>query len=175
MSAMRSTIHRRIARQAGFTLVEIVTVIAIAAIIMLMSIPSLIDWRRNQNYRATANGINSFMREARSMAISKGLQHQVVFNQVSNCYQLQVYNIATSSFNAASQTLCAPSDVTIRDSSDGTSTAVLTVLFNTNGTATISGPDGPLSGNISVNDNAATQKYLVTVLQTGKISSQRKH
>jgi type II secretion system protein H len=173
MNINTSMIHRRFAREKGFTLVEIIIVIAIMAIMMAISIPSFVDWRKNQNFRTTAIGITSFMREARSMAITKGLQHQVVFNPTSKSYQLQVYNITTTSFDAASQALFVPKDVTIRSDSAGASTVVMTVIFNTNGTADITGPDAPLSGNVSVNDNA-TQKYLVTVLQTGRISSVRK-
>jgi type IV fimbrial biogenesis protein FimT len=171
MKINRSMMHRLVARDKGFTMVEVIIVIAIMAIIMAMAIPSFVDWRKNQNYRATANGIASFMREARSNAIAKGLQQQVVITPTSNYYQLRVYNISTSSFDAASQTLYAPTGVSIRSSSDGTSTAVLTVTFNSNGTASITG--GATSGNVSVNDNA-TQKYLVTVLQTGRISSVKK-
>jgi type II secretion system protein H len=175
MNTNRSTIHRCIAREKGFTMVEIIVVIAIMAIMMAISVPSFVDWRKNANYRKTANEITSIMREARSLAVSKGLQHQVVFNPTSKCYQLQSYNIATNSFNTASQTSCAPPDVTLRDSLDGTSTAVMTVIFKTNGTATISGgPEAPTSGNVSVNDSG-TQKYLVTVMQTGRVSSKKKY
>ena len=174
MNINRSSIYRHIAREKGFTLVEIIIVIAIMAIMMGISVPSLVDWRKNANFRKTANEITSLLREARSMAISKGLQHQVVLNPTSKCYQLQAFNIATNSFDAASQTSCAPADVSIRSNSAGTSTAALTVIFKSNGTATITGPDGSTSGNASVN-NASTQKYLVTVLQTGRVSSVKKN
>jgi|APCry1669189204_1035204.scaffolds.fasta_scaffold16942_2 prepilin-type N-terminal cleavage/methylation domain-containing protein len=174
MNIDRSMIEGHLAREKGFTLIELMIVIGISAIMTAISIPTFVDWRKNQNFRKTANEITSFLRETRSKAISKGVQHEILFNQVSNCYQLQVYNIATSSFDTPSQTLCPPADVSIKSSSDGTSTAVLTVIFNSDGTTTISGPDGLTSANVSVND-LATQKYLVTVLRTGRISSVRKY
>jgi type II secretion system protein H len=174
MNTNRSTIHRCIAREKGFTMVELVIVIAIVAIMMAISVPSFVDWRRNANYRKTSNEITSLLREARSAAVSKGLQQMVVFKPNSSSYQLQDFNIAASSFNAPSQKLFAPRDVTIRSSLDGTSTANMSVIFNNNGTANITGPDGSMSGNVSVNDSG-TQKYLVSVMQTGKVSSQKKH
>ena len=168
-----STLQGRIARKNGFSLVELLIVISVMAIMMAFALPYYIDWRKNINYRETAKAITSFMREARSKAIAKGLQHQVVISPTSSNYQLQVYNIATSSFDAPSQTLYAPPDVTIRSSLDGTATTSMTVIFNSNGTATITSVDGPTSGNVSINDKT-TQKYLVTVLQTGRVSSQKK-
>ena len=138
-------------------MVELVIVITIAAILMALSLPYFTDWRKNINYRETANAITSFMREARSSAISKGLQQTVEFDPASNGYPVSV-----------------PAEVTIRCSADWTSTAKLTIKFNTNGTATITGPDAPLTGNIYVNNTSGTQKYLVTVTQTGRVSSQKK-
>ena len=70
--------------------------------------------------------------------------------------------------------MLASSHITLRSSLDGTHTDVLTIIFNSNGTATITGPDGVTNGNVSVN-SGTTQKYLVTVLQTGRISSQKKN
>jgi prepilin-type N-terminal cleavage/methylation domain-containing protein len=149
--------HSLINCEHGFSLAEIIVVIAIAAILMAVSLPPYFEWRKNANFRMSANKITQLMREARSNAISKGQQQTVVFKPATKSYPVSV-----------------PTEATIRSSADGISTDDLTVTFNPNGTATITGPDGNISGNISVNDGAA-QKYLVSVLQTGKVSSKKKY
>jgi prepilin-type N-terminal cleavage/methylation domain-containing protein len=170
-----SKLYGRIARDHGFTMVELIIVIAIAAILMTLSLPYYVDWRKNINYRETARSIVSMLREARSNAIAKGLQHQVVVNPTNKSYQLQSYNIASSSFNSTSQIVNAPTDVTIKSSITGTTIADMTttnmnIIFNSNGTATI----GAAIGYVFINDATGTQKYIVTVMQTGRISSFKK-
>ena len=156
MNIKSISLHSHLHRERGYSLVELVVVIAIAAILMAVSLPSYFEWRKNATFRKTANEITQFMRHARSEAIAKGQQQTVVFKPSSKTYPMTV-----------------PKEVTIRSSAGGTSTYDLTVVFNTNGTATITHPDGNIIGNISVNEGA-TQKYLVTVSQTGKVTALKK-
>jgi type IV fimbrial biogenesis protein FimT len=173
MKMNRLILDTRICRAKGFSVTELIVVIALAAILMAMSLPYYSDWRKTRYLRATASEISNFMREARSYAISKGVRHRVVFDPINKTYQLQEFNIATSSYNAPTNVLTAPTEVTIRSSADGTSTATLSVEFNPNGTATITGPEAPMNGNVSINQGA-TQVYWVNVLQTGRISMLKK-
>jgi type II secretion system protein H len=64
----------------GFTLVEILVVIAIMGILMAIAIPAVTTWRENDRNKQVARDILAGLRQARSMAISQGEQIAVIFD-----------------------------------------------------------------------------------------------
>ncbi len=66
-------------RTAGFTLVELVIVIAIMAILVAIALPPYVEWRQTAQYHEATREIASFLREARSRSISANLQFRVEF------------------------------------------------------------------------------------------------
>ena len=160
---------------SGFTLLEIIIVIALIAVLAAISVPSFISWSKNLNYRQASKQITSMLREARTQAISTNLQYMVVIEPQNNCYEIYKgtlsYNTPPASFTTLVQQVTAPSNVIIRGGSGGTLTTNVSVTFNPNGTAIINtATDG---GFISVND-ATSQRYSISVSATGKITPQKK-
>lgn len=69
---MNNTIYPvSIGRQRGFSLIELMTVLALLAIMLVLVSPSLSDWQRNQHIRGTAETLQSAIQKARAEAITR--------------------------------------------------------------------------------------------------------
>ena len=62
----------------GFTLIELVTTIAIVAILMVIAVPSFITYQRNSELTAHANSLLAAINAARSEAMKRGRNAMVV-------------------------------------------------------------------------------------------------
>ncbi len=160
----------------GFTLVEILTVLAITLILMGIALPPYLSWRNNLSNRQAAREMTSMLREARTLAIARNKQHMVVFKPNSSSYKLipgsQAYNTPSTGWNATPlQNQNSPSNTTFRSMSTGTSTGNVYVQFNPNGTALITPLNSSTSsrGSIVVNEGP-TRKFVINVTTGGRIS-----
>lgn len=66
----------------GFTLIELMIIIALLAIIISIAVPNFTQFIRNNNVQAKADELNSFLHYARAQAIAKRKPYEVVFNNV---------------------------------------------------------------------------------------------
>ena len=76
-------------RYRGFSLIELLVAIALMGIIMAIALPSLIQWRDSLQYRDAAKGLVSFIRNARSRAISTNRQQRVEINVANRTYRIR--------------------------------------------------------------------------------------
>jgi prepilin-type N-terminal cleavage/methylation domain-containing protein len=167
-------------RNKGFTLLEILVCIGIIGIMLAFATPPFLEWRSNLVYRQTSREMTLMLREARNRAISRNLQHMVVFQPNNSLYQMRIGDRASNStvYNPiVGQTTTTPPNVTIRSGAGADMTNVF-VQFNPNGTAILKdpAPAGPVNnGNVFVNDGVtAAPKYLVTVAATGRINMEKR-
>jgi Tfp pilus assembly protein FimT len=147
-------------------------------VLFAITIPLMHNWVSNYDYRQTSRQITSMCREARNLAISKNLQHMVVFAPGNNSYSMFMgslaYNTPSASYTQLQQ-LFASGTAQIRTGLAGGSTNSISVQFNPNGTAILSDPLGNANdGNVSVNDGT-TQKFLISISTTGRINLQKKY
>ncbi|MFQ5669544.1 MAG: GspH/FimT family pseudopilin [Acidobacteriota bacterium] len=148
----------RSGRERGYSLVEILLVLAIAAILLTVSIPALSQYMRSYSARVAADQFVSHLRLARHLSIAR---HQPVNVAVtSKTYTLPDWNSSDLS-TAPSRSWDLPPTCSI-----------------VSGTATVSfQPDGTVSagsGNIRLEialDDTVTARYEVTVSASGKVSS----
>jgi len=64
--------------RAGFSLIELVVVVAILGVLAAVAVPNIVEWSRHQRLRGAARSINDLLVLARSDAIRTG-RRQIVF------------------------------------------------------------------------------------------------
>jgi general secretion pathway protein H len=75
--------------QAGFTLLELMVVLALMTLLMGLTLPSLVrSWEREKN-RATLRELTATLRTARSEAITGGYKVRLFLNLRSGRYRLE--------------------------------------------------------------------------------------
>lgn len=67
-------------RRAGFSLIEVMVVIAIFAILSAIAVPNAIAWRNNARFNAAVREIKSAIEGARMAAVRSSLQSNITFN-----------------------------------------------------------------------------------------------
>lgn len=75
-----SAVNRRTEHECGFTLVELVTVLVIAAVLLMVAVPSMIAFRRSSELNAVTNGLLAAINAARTEAMRRGTRVELVPN-----------------------------------------------------------------------------------------------
>jgi prepilin-type N-terminal cleavage/methylation domain-containing protein len=143
--------------QQGFTLTEVVVVVALAAILAGLALPPFIQWLKNAEYRASARNILSILRETKSKAITSNREHRVEFESVNRRYRVTRGDRANNSSDWSTVVY----DWTILPPQVHMHANVEKIHMNTNGTSN--------AGTIKIQDAAAVKKYEVIVASTGRI------
>lgn len=81
-----------IRRQAGFSLIELLTVVSIIAIIALVSIPAFGSMRRQMAVRAASAQLRTIFQLARSRAIARGRNCGLKFVDVNGEWKFALYD-----------------------------------------------------------------------------------
>jgi prepilin-type N-terminal cleavage/methylation domain-containing protein len=168
----------------GFTLIELVIVIAFMGILMAIAYPSFSQWRENLRYKEAARRLASAMTEARSRAIAQNLEHELAFDLGVNTYMLRQGNRAMSTLPYSSnpgdwtiiysnQGISNPLDIRARsDCADNTANNFRFQFFP-NGTVRVNGSENiGTTGHICVLDQTTgTRKFLtgVSSASTGRV------
>lgn len=118
----------------GFTLVELIIVIAIIAIVGTISIPSFLRYSINANLKSAAREIASDILQSRARAISENRRQRIVFDMTNESYTLEERDDADSSWiNPQTKTLSSfDSSIDINNSTF----AGNTIILQTRGTST---------------------------------------
>lgn len=143
--------------QNGFTLIELMVVMFIAAVLSTMAIPSFVQWRHDLEFRKTTRVLVSILREAKSRAIRTNLEHRVEYAATNKQYRMTQGNRSNNSTSwntVVYDWIDLPAGVHIDAN-------VNTIQMNTNGTAN--------GGTIRVQNDALKTVHEIRVARTGRI------
>ncbi|WP_158247269.1 prepilin-type N-terminal cleavage/methylation domain-containing protein [Geothermobacter hydrogeniphilus] len=133
---------------AGFSLIELIVVMAIMAIVTTIAAPSFMQWRQNAVYREASLDLLGALRKARNFSISNNREYRVEVQLSNRRFRLSEGNLASnSSAFTPSSWYNFPTSITLRRNADCLGTADLTFGFNPNGTSN--------SGYICIMDNSS--------------------
>ena len=178
------TRHRRPGRSSqadGFTLIELMVTIAIAAILLMVAAPSFVTMQRNSELTAAANALVAGINAARGEAMKRGLNAVVVPTDAASWRN--GWTVFVDTGTARNGTLDASDIVVQRQpalagyfavSASGTAAeAVPYMMFDASGySKTKAGGFGPLTLSIARNDlsgaSVGEETRRVIVARTGR-------
>jgi len=94
-------------KNAGFTLMEALVVIAIVAVLAAIAIPNWLSWRRNAKINGAATNLRGDMEMAKNRAIKENALIVIAFNTGTNSYQIFIDDGAGTPANAKNYSLDA--------------------------------------------------------------------
>ena len=81
----------------GFSLVEILIVVAIIAVVLSVAAPSFMSYRQNTSLKEATRDLAGDITLWRQSAIAENVRYRMVFDQGANNYRIQIESPANSS------------------------------------------------------------------------------
>jgi prepilin-type N-terminal cleavage/methylation domain-containing protein len=162
----------------GFTLIELIIVIAILSILVTITTLSIRNMRPSLDAKQTANKMVTLLWEARSRAVSSHYQHKLDFDVPGGQFRMQsgsqAYNTPATGWAVVSgyDWESLSNGLTMRSGADCTSTNTVNVQFNANGTARLETPAGsnsPTPVSICVRSDGGSKTYRITISTAGTV------
>jgi len=140
-------------RQRGFTLIEVIIVMAIMGIVAAIGIPALSDWREKQSVRSAAQALLAHMKQARIKAVADNRSVSITFTSSS-------YTFDADTTTDGSCGLCKNEVVLFSQFSNKLSVSPLTTkIFTSRGT---------LNGSTTITLAAGTSEKKITLNVIGR-------
>lgn len=105
--------------QAGFSLVELMTVLGVVGIIMAIAAPTISSHIALQEVRGAGRGVVDVLRDARDSAVNEGVPRYVLFDWSKTPREYQMYKFSGVNWVADGELFRLPSSVTF-DAADVT-------------------------------------------------------
>jgi type IV fimbrial biogenesis protein FimT len=155
----------RLGRQRGYTLTELIVVVAIAAVILAIALPNFIEWRRGIQYRAVAREVSNAMRFAQSSSVMNNRQYRVQI-EAGRFRVQQADRTAAGGWILAQDWFTLPQGITLQPAN---LTANASVDFNPNGTSSSLAANEARIDIIATNATP-TLRFRVQVAATGRVT-----
>lgn len=148
-------------RRAGFTLVEVIIVVAVIGILSAIAYPAMLQWLPSIRVKAATQQLYSDLQRARSLAIKNNTIVRLTFVVSPGCNGATSYTFtdsnAPASFNPITQTMT--NNVCLKDS---------TFTNGTSGFSPRGIPAGAI-GSVTVGHSQTTRQRTVTQTMSGSL------
>jgi len=124
--------HTRKSCQTGFSLVEMLTVVAIIGIMALITVPNFITFYKSNKMKVAMRNFTSDLRTMRQMSISQGVQTRITFTPAAtNSPSSRAYDfwLGNRNFNTTTWTPLTQSDPTQKALSKGYTRHVEDIIY----------------------------------------------
>lgn len=156
-------------KSAGFTLIELMVVIAIIGVMTAMAGPSFSSWIPKMKLKADTREKVNYLRQARSRAIAENAQYGIYFNTDNNqiVFFKDISSPELATYEEGMDSLVhdpidCVGNIEFRDCSFTNDV----VVFYSNGSAST-------SGTINLQDTGSSELYTISVLaSTGRVRMQ---
>ena len=165
---------KRVNRSRGFSLVELLVVVAIIGIMSLIGVPAFMNYQKSQSFKNSMRQFTSDLRGARQRAVSR--TSWVRITEIANegpAAQLQgVYQIEESTDRGSTWTLLPSGEKRLERRTKFADASVgEEIVFLPNGTLDLPGGTYSVAVNLECQDTIPKPLYTVTVAITGKVSA----
>src|ERR1700686_1579287 len=140
--------HTRKSHQTGFSLVEMLTVVAIIGILALVTVPNFINFYQSNKMKVAMRNFTSDIRTMRQMSISQGVQTRITFTPAAtNTSSSRAYDfwLGNSNFNTTTWTQITQPDPTKKALSKGYTRHVEDIAYFPNSGQTFDAVSGVYS------------------------------
>jgi len=86
-------------KDAGFTVLELLTVIAIAGVLTAIAVPNFLTYQSNSRLKGALSTLRGDLVGARMLAIKRGFEYQVAFNAGGYLIQRGNFGSGSTSWN----------------------------------------------------------------------------
>jgi type IV fimbrial biogenesis protein FimT len=102
-------------REKGFTIIELMVVIAIIAILSAIAVPNMVRWRSNMQFNSAVRMLKSAIENTRMNAIKSNMPARLDFVDGGHSFDTVVWDLAANDFNVA-RTYRLPPGVVLENS-----------------------------------------------------------
>jgi Tfp pilus assembly protein FimT len=127
-----------VARNAGTTLVELVVVVAIASVLLAISVPGFQSTLKSVHLSSATTAVTGAIQSARFKAIVSGCQYNIAFSQANTAYQIAGQTLSGTPPSCAATFTNVGSAIPWSTSGDVSLNVSTTLQFSPNGIVTLS-------------------------------------
>jgi prepilin-type N-terminal cleavage/methylation domain-containing protein len=114
---------QKVQGQAGFSLVELMTVLGVVGIIMAIAAPTVQNHIALQEVRGAGRGVVDVLRDARDSAMNEGVPRYVLFDATATPRTYQIFKYTSTGWTTDGEQFTLPNSV-VFDAADVTFPAV---------------------------------------------------
>lgn len=177
----RPQMHVRKTRESGYSLIEMLVVVAIIGILSLVVVPNFMQYTRSSKLRSSMRQFTSDVRNARQRAVANNSMTKVTFQTdvAGGSYTLweskdnKAFNATDKTWTvyAGPKSIQKPTSLTNTTFDKIGNDTLPGIVFKSSGQAELPAGKNPATVDIKTTDKIPVPKYTISVYPYGKVSA----